>query len=198
MINISRRNPWALWPNSICPAFLSKPAVDRLQGDQYWKIDVDFSYTEHNISRQKDIFCIVPKYTGLSVHDKRVFIGVGHEDKDDWHGTNTFIEPNTREKWTFEHFPKNILKIFRNGELEFEYSLVLRPLAVVSMPQEPIVFIGTDRHIVNDQSETHDITFYEFKITVDEGIICHHDWSELIHGKSVDKTGNCNFLYEMA
>jgi len=181
MINISRRNPWALWPNSICPAFLSKPAVDRLQGDQYWKIDVDFSYTEHNISSQKDIFCIVPKYTGLS-----------------WHGTNTFIQPNTREKWTFEHFPKDILKVFRNGELEFEYSLVIRPLAVVEHPKEPIVFIGTDRHIVNDQSDIHDITFYEFKITVEEGVICHHDWSELIHGKSVDKTGNCNFLYEMA
>ena len=48
MINISRRHPWALWPNSICPAFLDKPAVDRLQGDQYWKIDITFSYNEVN------------------------------------------------------------------------------------------------------------------------------------------------------
>jgi hypothetical protein len=97
MINISRRHPWALWPNSICPAFLDKPAVDRLQGDQYWKIDITFSYNEVNMKNQKDIFCIVPKYTGLSVYEKRIFIGVGHEDEDDWHGTGEFIQPNIKD-----------------------------------------------------------------------------------------------------
>lgn len=198
MINISRRHPWALWPNSICPAFLDKPAVDRLQGDQYWKIDVTFSYVDKNMHRQKDIFCIVPKYTGLSIHEKRIFIGVGHEDKDDWHGTNEFIEPNSKEHFTFEHFPKDKLVVYRNGVKTFEYSLVMRPLAVVEAPQEPIVFIGTDRHIVHDQDEAIDITIYDFKITVEEGVICEHDWSEIIHDKSVDKTGNCNFLYQLA
>lgn len=147
---------------------------------------------------QKDIFCIVPKYTGLSVFEKRIFIGIGHEDKDDWHGTNEFMEINTREKWTFEHFPKDKLKVFRNGKLIFEYSLVLRPLAVVKPPKEPIVFLGTDKHIVHDQSEETDIIIYDFKITVGEEVMCHHDWHDIVHAKSVDKTGNCNFLYQMA
>ena len=72
-MNISRRNPWALWPDSICPSFLDNPAVDRLQGDQYWKIDIEFEYTGFAPDKQKDIFCIVPKYTGLSIFEKRLF-----------------------------------------------------------------------------------------------------------------------------
>jgi hypothetical protein len=195
MINISRRHPWALWPNSICPAFLDESAVDKLQGDTYWKVDVTFEYTGINMDKQKDIFCIVPKYTGLSIFEKRIFIGVGHDDKDDWHGTSEFIEPNTKESFTFEHFPNDKLVISRNGVKTLEYSLVLRPLAVVD---DPIVFIGTDKHTVQDQSDETDIKFYEFKITTLDGVICHHDWQEIIHAKSVDKTGNCNFLYEMA
>lgn len=197
MINISRRHPWALWPNSICPSFLTNPAADRLQGDQYWKIDVDFEYTGLNMGLQKDIFCIVPKYTGLSIFEKRVFIGVGHEDQDDWHGTEIFIEPQVREKWTFEHFPKEKIHILRNQEVVLEYDLVERPLGIIPAPHEPVLFIGTDKHIVNDQSTETDIVLYEFKISVEEGVICHHDWSEIIHNKSVDKTGNCNFLYEL-
>ena len=197
MISVSRRNPWALWPNSICPSFLSNPAVNRLQGDQYWKIEIDFKYLDSNMGIQKDIFCIVPKYTGLSIFEKRVFIGIGHEDQDDWHGTDIFIEPQVREKWTFEHFPKEKILIFRNKELTLEYDLKERPLAVILPPKEPVIFIGTDRHIVDNQSEDVDIILYEFKISVDKGTICHHDWTEIIHGKSVDKTGNCNFLYQI-
>jgi len=198
MRNISRRHPWALWPNSICPAFLDDPALNYLQGNKYWKIDVEFEYTGENMDKQKDIFCIVPKYTGLSIYEKRIFIGIGHEDKDDWHGTKVFIQPNTKEKWTFEHHPSDKLIVYRNGNQIFEYSLVLRPLAVVEAPKEPIVFVGTDRHTVQDQPKETDIIVYDFKITNKEGVICHHDWEEIIHGKSVDKTGNCNFLYEMA
>lgn len=198
MRNISRRHPWALWPNSICPAFLDDPALSKLQGDHHWKIEIEFEYTGNSMKQQKDIFCLVPKYTGLSIYEKRIFIGIGHEDKDDWHGTDQFMQPNTKETWGFEHFPKDKLVIFRNNSKVFEYSLVLRPLAVVSMPQEPIVFIGTDRHIVDDQSEETDIKVYDFKILVNNEVLCHHDWKEIIHGKSVDKTGNCNFLYEMA
>lgn len=197
MIDISRRHPWALWPNSICPSFLNNPAIDRLQGDQYWKIDVDFEYTGNNMQMQKDIFCIIPRYTGLSIFEKRVFIGIGYDDKDDWHGTEVFIEPNTREKWTFEHFANEKLNIYRNGILTFEYLLKDRPLAVVPPPQEPVLFIGTDTHIVHEHPEDIDIKFYEFKITVEQGVVCHHDWSQIIHGKSVDKTGNYNFLFKL-
>ena len=177
---------------------MTKPVNEKLQGDQKWKIEVDFEYTGINMHLQKDIFCIVPKYTGLSIFEKRIFIGIGHEDKDDWHGTREFIEPNTREKWCFEHFPNDKLIVYRNGVKTFEYSLILRPLAVVEAPKEPIVFIGTDKHTVQDQSEETDIKVYDFKITVDNEVMCHHDWKEIIHAKSIDKTGNSNFLYEMA
>ena len=199
MISISRRHPWALWPESIAPSFLDKPAVSVLQGDQNWKIEVEFEYTGNNMNLQKDIFCIVPKYTGLSIFEKRIFIGVGHDDKDEWYGTDTFIEPGSRERWTFEHKIGSELKVYRQteplrNELVYEYGVTNRPLAVV---EDPILFIGTDKHIVDDQSSKPDIIMYEFKITDKEKVIAHHDFNDLVHDKSVDKTGNCNFLYQL-
>jgi len=199
MINISRRHPWALWPESIAPEFVDKPASGILQGNQYWKIEVEFEYTGANMHLQKDIFCIVPKYTGLSIFEKRIFIGVGHDDKDDWHGTDTFIEPGVRERWTFEHKVNDSLHVYRKTEtlhntLVHSYGTKNRPLAVV---EDPIVFIGTDKHIVENQPTETDIIMYEFKISDKEGVIAHHDFEELVHDKSIDKTGNCNLLYNL-
>ena len=194
-MNISRRYPWTLWPNSICPSFIENPAVDKLQGNSHWRIDVDFEYTGYAMEKQKDIFCIVPKYTGLSIFEKRIFIGVGYFDEDAWIATDIFLEPNTRYFITYEHFPSDKLNVSLNGDLLFSYDLSSRPLAVVD---DPIVFIGTDRHNVGDQSEETDIKVYLFKITVDDNVLCHHDFSEIVHGKSVDKTGNCNFLYQLS
>lgn len=194
-MNISRRNPWTLWPNSICPSFIEKPAVDKLQGDSHWRIDIEFEYTDFAPEKQKDIFCIVPKYTGLSIFEKRLFVGIGYHDEDDWIGTEIFLEPNLKYLFTYEHLPNDKLNIYINKHLELSYDLSSRPLAVVD---EPIVFIGTDKHIVSDQPEDTDIKVYLFKITVDSEVLCHHDFSEIIHGKSIDKTGNCNFLYQMS
>ena len=193
-MKISRRFPWTLWPNSICPSFIENPALNQLKGDNYYKVDIEFEYTENNFSTMKDVFCIVPKYTGLSVFEKRIFIGIGYYDQDDWIGTDMFIEPNTREKFTYEHFPSDKLVVYRNDEVGFEYKLKERPLGVMS---EPIVFIGTNRHETQDQSEDTDIIVHDFKIYGTEGLICHHDFNEIIHGKSIDKTGNLNFLYQI-
>ena len=41
-------------------------------------------------------------------------------------GDDTFLY---HEGFTFEHFPKDKLVIYKNGVKTFEYSLVLRPLA---------------------------------------------------------------------
>jgi|TARA_B110000483_G_scaffold230109_1_gene294916 hypothetical protein len=193
-MKISRRYPWSLWPDSICPSFLTDPALDHLQGDKYWKIEVEFEYTEENFSTMKDIFCIVPKYTGLSIYEKRIFIGIGYHDEDDWIGTDSFLEPNTVYNITYEHIPDKELLVKIDGEVGFKYDLTIRPLAVVD---NPIVFIGINKHTTKEETEVPDLIMYNFKIYNDRGLICHHDFKNNIHGKSIDKTGNLNFLYQI-
>lgn len=193
-MKISRRYPWTLWPDSICPSFLEDPIIYKIQGDQYWKIEVDFEYTSNNFSTMKDVFCVVPKYTGLSIYEKRIFVGIGYHDQDDWIGSESFLEPETRYNIIYEHIPNDKLLIFIDNKQEFEYDLSDRPLAVVD---NPIIFIGVNKHITTEESEEPDIIMYNFKIYDDNGLACHHDFSELIHGKSIDKTGNLNFLYQI-
>lgn len=193
-MKISRRFPWTLWPDSICPSFLTNPAISYIQGDKYWKIEVEFQYTEANFSTMKDIFCVVPKYTGLSIYEKRIFIGVGYHDKDDWIGSECFLEPNTVYKIEYEHFPNKELAIYIDDEKKFSYDLSARPLAVVD---NPIIFLGVNKHITHDQSEEPDMDLNYFKIYNESGLICHHDFTEIIHGKAIDKTGNLNFLYQI-
>ena len=79
-MNISRRYPWMLWPDSICPSFLPNPILPRVQGDHYWKIEVDFENTENNFSTVKDVFCFVPKCTSLSIFENRLFKGLGYDN----------------------------------------------------------------------------------------------------------------------
>ena len=193
MTSISRRYPWTLWPDSICPSFLEDPILNKIQGDQYWKIEIDFEYTKDNFSTMKDVFCIVPKYTGLSIYEKRIFVGVGYNDKDDWIASESFLEPETRYVIEYEHFPNDKLIIKIDGKEEFNYKLDTRPLAVVD---NPIIFIGVNKHITKEETEVPDIKVYNFKIFDNNGLKCHHDFKEIIHDKAIDKTGNLNFLYQ--
>ena len=38
-MKISRRFPWTLWPNSICPSFIENPALNQLKGDELFYIE---------------------------------------------------------------------------------------------------------------------------------------------------------------
>jgi len=194
-MNISRRYPWMLWPDSICPSFLPNPILPRVQGDHYWKIEVDFENTENNFSTVKDVFCFVPKCTSLSIFENRLFIGLGYDNQNDRVETNYLFEPNVKYNVTYEHLPKEKLIVSINNKIEFEYSLLETPLAVVD---NPVIFLGANTHVTQEESEEIDIKLLNFKIYDTEGLACHHDFSEIIHGKCVDKTGNLNFIYQIA
>ena len=103
-MNISRRYPWMLWPDSICPSFLPNPILPRVQGDHYWKIEVDFENTENNFSTVKDVFCFVPKCTSLSIFENKLFIGLGYDNQNDRVETNYIFEPNVKYNVTYEVF----------------------------------------------------------------------------------------------
>ena len=122
------------------------------------------------------------------------FIGIGYHDKDDWIATDSFLEPNIVYKVEYEHFPNKELLVSIDGTQEFKYDLSSRPLAVVD---NPIVFIGVNKHTTKDLTDIPDIDLHNFKIFNKSGLICHHDFEQVIHGKAIDNTGNLNFIYQI-
>tara|TARA_B110000902_G_C14163701_1_gene534102 strand:+ start:219 stop:806 length:588 start_codon:yes stop_codon:yes gene_type:complete len=195
MINISRRFPWMLWPDSICPSFSKDPILQKVQGDKYWKIEVDFENTTNNFSSMKDVFCFVPKCTSLSILENKLVVGLGYDDMNDRVETNYDISPGKIFNITYEHFPKDKLLISIYNNKEFEFNLKDKPLAVAD---NPVIFLGVNTHITQKESEDIDIIVHNFKIYDTNGIACHHNFKNIIHGKSVDITGNLNFLYQIA
>tara|TARA_B110000483_G_C18165082_1_gene530919 strand:- start:137 stop:724 length:588 start_codon:yes stop_codon:yes gene_type:complete len=195
MINISRRFPWMLWPDSICPSFSKDPILQKVQGDKYWKIEVDFENTTNNFSSMKDVFCFVPKCTSLSILENKLVVGLGYDDMNDRVETNYDIPPGKIFNITYEHFPKDKLLISIYNNKEFEFNLKDKPLAVAD---NPVIFLGVNTHITQKESEDIDIIVHNFKIYDINGIACHHNFKNIIHGKSVDITGNLNFLYQIA
>lgn len=188
MIDIDRRHPWLFWPNSICPSFSDKPAADILKGDQYYKVTFDFLYTE---GHKKDLFAIVPNYTGFSTVDNRVFLGMGCEGGDDWFAVDYYLEPQKRYKLTLEHKPKESLEVFINNESIYKTD---RHLEVMDNPQ---MFIGAGYWPDKDEPNRVDFTIFDIKIENKTELLAHHTFDNIIHSKSVDKTGNNNFIYQL-
>lgn len=191
MISISRKNPWLFWPNSICPSFSPKSASDAINGGSYYNLEIKFSYTPGN---KKDLFGIVPNYTGFSVVDDRVFLGIGYHDKDDWFAVDYYIKPDTIYTVRFEHKPKNTLDIFINDDAIYSASLVQRPLAVMDNPQ---MFLGAAYWPTKDESDEIDYNLYELKISSENELLAHHTFTKFIHSKSFDITDNCNFIHKL-
>jgi len=191
MISISRKNPWLFWPNSICPSFSSKPASEILKGDKYYKLEIQFSYTPGN---KKDLFGIVPNYTGFSVVDNRVFLGIGYYDQDDWFPLEHFLQPDTVYTLKFEHQPKESLEVFIDNGSIYKSNLIEKPLAVMDNPQ---MFIGAAYWPTKDESDEIDYKLFELKISDEQELLAHHKFEKFIHSKSVDLTDNCNFIHKL-
>lgn len=191
MIDISRKHPWLFWPNSICPSFSENLASDILKGDQYYKLEILFSYTP---GTKKDLFGIVPNYTGFSVVDNRVFLGIGYSDKDDWFPVDSYLEPNKQYCLEVEHKPSSTLEYFIDGTSIYKTSLENRPLAVMDNPQ---MFIGAAYWPTKDETDEIDFTLYKLKIYSNIELIAHHTFEKFIHSKSFDLTDNCNFIHKL-
>lgn len=191
MISISRKNPWLFWPNSICPAFSDKAAADILKGDQYYKLEIEFTYLGLG---KKDLFGIVPNYTGFSIVDKRVFLGIGFTDKDDWFAIDEYIEPEEKHLVVFIHKPNESLEVVLDSKKVYKADLKERSLAVMDNPQ---MFLGAAYWPTKDESDVIDFNLHRLIISNEKEMLAHHTFEKFIHSKSYDLTDNCNFLHKL-
>ena len=59
-----------------------------------------------------------------------------------------------------------------------------------------IVLAGDNIPERSDKEHFTGVTFHELKLYSNERLLSHHTFDEFIHDKSVDKTGNCNFIHK--
>ena len=60
---------------------------------------------------------------------------------------------------------------------------------------DPHIIFGAGNFPKNGYNLNYtDIELYEFKVTQEDKLLCHHTFEEYIYDKSVDLTGDCNFI----
>ena len=183
-----------LWTDSICPAFSDKPASNVIAGGEDYTVEIDFEYDNTVGGTRKELFAIVPFYTGISIVNNEIFVGIGNLSGDKFLPTGILVEPNIKTNIQLEHKANQTLKLFINRKEVVSYDLKGDPLKVNTVPQ---MFIGSGLWPEGQEEDVEHLKFYELQIRSKTELIAHHKFEEFIHSKSIDLTGNCNFLFKL-
>jgi hypothetical protein len=194
MLNISRGNPWLFWPDSICDSFPETPGNRILTGEHYFKFTLVFTLNDTSDS-QKTIFTIVPKFTGLDIYPNSSTLVITCEDKTEYFKLPKLFNVGEKVKCVVEHSPKEFFRLFINDKLIYNLELNGR---VFGIEKSPHILLGSGNFPDKDFNLNYtDLDLFEFKLENSEQVIAHHLFNEFIFDKSVDLTGNCNFIHKL-
>jgi len=199
MINIPIDDVWVLWPTTICSSFPEDPGNLYLNGKKHFKLELDFELTDET-DHYKAIFNILPAYTMLKLlRDRMIFVASFDDGTKEDHNLPLFVTPHERVFLSYEFEPDQDIKLFiRNNttgnEIDFKINMEGRNFKYEAEPF--IVLAGDNIPERSDKEHFTGVTFHELKLYSNERLLSHHTFDEFIHDKSVDKTGNCNFIHK--
>jgi hypothetical protein len=193
MIHIKKGNPWIFYPSSLCDTFPENPATKILSGDRNFQLEIRCTLLD-TVDTNGTVFCILPKYMGLDIHKNLLFFTIKFED-----GSSNFyqfpfqISNGVEINLKMVHVPNNYLKITINNEEQL--NLDLKELAMCTDENPCIVFGANSYSHIDENSNSTELHVYEFKLYEKTKLLAHHTFDEFIFNKSVDKTGNLNFIH---
>jgi hypothetical protein len=194
MLKLNKGEPWVFWPSSICDTFPENPGNRVLRGDCYFEFDIRFTLREEPIER-KTIFALLPKYTGLDIHPEGMVFAYTTEEETAYINLPSLIKVGEEVLLTVEHQPNRYLRIFINKELIEEVNLDNK---VFGIDNSPHIIFGAGNFPKNDFNLNYvDLDLHEFILKGITGVICHHTFEEFIFDKSVDISGNLNFIHKL-
>lgn len=194
MLNISKGEPWLFWPNSICDSLPEHPANKILTGDKYFRLKLRLILTDDS-TLQKTLFTIVPRYTGLDLYESKMQLTVTCEDGADYIDLPLLIFPNKEAEIVLEHTPKQFFKLFIDNKEVHSVDLSNREFG---LSDNPHILIGSGNFPKNDFNLNFTaFNLVEFELRNENGVMSHHLFEKFIFDKSVDLTGNCNFIHKI-
>jgi hypothetical protein len=193
MIHIKKYSPWIFYPSVLCDTFPENPATKILSGEYNFKIEMRLTLLD-TLDKNATVFTILPKYCGLDIHKNMLFFTVRFEDDSSQFFQFPFaIHDGVEIDLKMVHVPKKSLIIFINDEVQLDLSLEKLGLYIDSNPC--IVFGANSFSHVDETSNSTEMFIHEFKVYEKNKLITHHTCEDFIFNKSIDKTGNLNFLH---
>jgi hypothetical protein len=193
MIHIEKNKPWIFYPSVLCDTFPENPATKILSGEHSFQIEMKLTLLD-TVDKNGTVFAILPKYTGLDIHKNLLFFTVKFEDESSQFYQFPFqISDGVEIDLKLIHIPKTYLKVFINDIEQLNLDLKLLGLYIDNNPC--IVFGSNSFSHIDENSNSTELYMHEFKVYEKSKLLSHHTCDEFIFNKSVDKTGNLNFLH---
>tara|TARA_B110000285_G_C15139149_1_gene629438 strand:+ start:1831 stop:2418 length:588 start_codon:yes stop_codon:yes gene_type:complete len=192
MLNISKGNPWLFWPSHICDTFPENPANKVLTGFSSFDLVVDLKVNKVQ-GEIGTLFTLLPHYTAMDIYDGRLLFTLMNRDNETkYYDLPTPLYDGIRLKIHWQHIAKDTFTVFINNNEVLKVDLKENGFATTS---DPHIIIGAGNFPKNDFNLNYvDIDLFEFILKQRDKVLCHHTFENYIFDKSVDLTGNCNFI----
>ena len=194
MLRIEKGKPWVFFPQGICDMFPDKPGNLILTGDNYFKFELKFKIVEE-IEEQKTLFAIIPRYTGLDLHQSKMVFTITCEDTVEHIDIPSVIQPFKEHSLKLIHKPGEGMYLYIDGMLMLNFNLTKHKFGT---SEKPHIIFGAGNFPKNGFNLNYlDVELYEFSLYDETTLLSHHLFKEFIFNKSVDLTDNCNFLHRL-
>lgn len=190
MLSIRNKQPWVFWPTRVCPSFFDLSGNQVIAGKYNFTLEVEFTLIKA-YEEKSTILSILPAYTALNYYNEHMSnIDVPTENGMKWSDIKDIIKLNKKHKLVFKNRNTSGLSIF------IDDTLVIKVEKYSSVDDPQLVFGAGNFPWHTENHHYCDLDLHSFKLYHEETLISEHDFEEFIYEKSVDKTGNCNFIHK--
>ena len=194
MLELKKSNPWIFWPSSICDTFPVNPADKHLGGGSNFDLTLEFTLKDES-KEQKTLFCILPHYTGLDLHEDFMVFTVSFQEKTEYFKLPLLIVPNEYTKLRVVHRVNQYLNLFINSAMVLNVNFGANTWKTDGSPH---IILGSGNFPRNGFNLNYtEYNLHSFELKVEEELVANHKFEEFIFDKSVDLTDNCNFLHKI-
>jgi len=146
-------------------------------------------------NNKKTLFALVPRFTGLDVYKDKMILTVTCEDGPLYIDLPLLVKYQEEVIISLEHSPKEFFRLFINNKVIHEVDLKEK---IFGLSESPHILIGAGNFPKNDFNLNYtDFSLHEFTLKDSKEVISHHKFEEFIFDKSVDLTGNLNFIHKL-
>ena len=193
MLKIEEGKPWVMWPNNLVDNFIDFPSNKVFDQEKDFNFTIKFRLREL-ITKKSTLFSKLPSYTGIDIEPYGLLLILSQKDRDTEYIFMDYTWSVGVEYSLIVNKSNNRLEVSVNGQSLLKYEL----LSSIKGDDQSHIIFGAGNFPKNGFNLNYfGYDLIELEISIENEVISKHIFNEFIHNKSIDITGNCNFIYKI-
>ena len=193
MLKIEEGKPWVMWPNNLVDNFIDFPSNKVFDQEKDFNFTIKFRLREP-ITKKSTLFSKLPSYTGIDIEPYGLLLILSQKDRDTEYIFMDYTWSVGVEYSLIINKSNNRLEVSVNGQSLLKYEL----LSQIKGDDQSHIIFGAGNFPKNGFNLNYfGYDLIELEICIENEVISKHIFNEFIHNKSIDMTGNCNFIYKI-